>query len=234
MTALATMALLGAASFATAAPAAETTRYLVKVSGMDCASCNAKITGALEALEPVLAVHASFAEQAACFESREAVDEVAVQAAITGLGYAFVGIEEVSGCPPGLNGKLPAPWARRSEGLDVVTISRGETVDLVAHLADGKYTVVDFGAPWCGPCHEAAEALAAYMRTHEDVAVRAVDLEGQTPDASYAQPVVAQHLEYVSGIPWLIAYTPNGKVLVRHRSVEKITAAIDKHRRKQK
>jgi len=226
------MALLlpAGAAFATGRPAPDEVYFVVSAKGMTCAGCNKKTTDALTALDFVSTVHASFVLQEACVEGSGAVDEAAVSAAITGLGYEFGGIEWVDECPEGLRGTLPSPWANRGEGHDVATISHGERVDLKAHLAAGKYTIVDYGASWCGPCHAAAEQIAEYLKTHDDVAVRAVELGGETPEASYAQPVVQQHLQYVDGIPWLVVYGPNGKVLAKDRSVEKVVAAIDKHR----
>lgn len=207
-------------------------RWVVSVEGMSCASCNRKTTAALRALPGVAMVHASFLKQGACVEGTS-LDEAVAKAAVEGLGYTFGGVEAVTECPEGLRGTLPGPWDERAVGLDVVTVSRGEEVDLDAHLAAGKYTIVDFGAPWCAPCHDAAERIAAYLGEHPDVAVRAVDLAGETVDDSYAQPVVAQHLKYVDGIPWLVVHRPDGKVLTRGRDVEKILTAIDKHRAKQ-
>jgi copper chaperone CopZ len=217
-----------------AAPAsANTVRFVVTVDGMNCAGCNTKVTDALTELDFVSTVHASFAQQGACAEGPGPLDEAAVEAAMTGLGYTFKSIETVADCPEGLQGKLPRPWATRAAGLDVETISHGETVDLSAHMAAGKYTIIDFGAAWCGPCHDAAETLAGYLRDNDDVAVRVVDLDGRTADESYAQPVVTQHLEFAPGLPWLIAYSPNGKVLARHQTVAKVVAAIDKHRKRE-
>ena len=222
--------LAAGVAFATEAPAPQTVRFVVSSAGMDCAGCNVKVTKALTALDFVTTVNASFVTQNACAEGSGTVDEEAVKGAITGLGYTFGGLEMVDECPAGLRGKLPAPWATRGTDLDVVTISHGEEVDIGANLAADKYTIVDFGAPWCGPCHEAADQLVVYMQGHPDVAVRAVDLDAQTADASYVMPVVEQHLKYVDGIPWLIVYAPNGKVLAKDRSVERVVAAIDKHR----
>ncbi len=211
-------------------PAAQAGSLVVRVQGMDCAGCNGKLAGALEALPFLSGVHASFAEQGACAAVDGAVDEPAVAKAVADLGYAFVSAEAVDACPQALRGALPEPWAARSTGRDVQTISRGEEVDLEASLVVGCYTIFDFGASWCGPCHEAAERLAAYLDGHGDVAVRAIELGGEDPAASYQQPVVAQHLAYVDGVPWLIVRAPDGRKLIQTNSVDRALAAIDKHR----
>ncbi len=207
---------------------------LVRVQGMDCAGCNNKLSGALSALPFLSDVTASFAEQGACGALAGDVDAAAVQQAVAGIGYAFVSAEPVEACPKGLKGALPEPWATRGAGHDVVTISHGEEFDLAASLVADKYTIVDFGASWCAPCHEAAALVASYLAEHPDVAVRAVELGGEDPAASYQQPVVAQHLAYVDGVPWFLVYAPGGRKLIQGNSAEKALAAIDKHRKKQR
>jgi len=213
-----------------ATPAFAGQSVVVELSGMDCAGCNKGVSAALNELPFLDGVHASFVAQGACGELVGELDEASVQAAIEGTGKTFVKLALLDECPTELRGRLPDPWEHRSEGLDVVTISHGERVDLEPAKVAGKYTIVDFGAAWCGPCHDAADVLAAYLRAHPDVAVRAVDLGGQTAEESYAAPVVAQHLEYVDGIPWLVVYGPDGKPLHKSNSVDKAVAAIDKHR----
>ena len=224
--------LAGLLLVANTAHAETPARWVVSVDGMSCSSCSEKVGSALSTLPEVDRAHASFLEKAACIEG-SSLSESAVKSAVEGAGFVFGGVEAVDRCPQGLRGTLPAPWDDRSAGLDVVTISHGEQVDPVEHLAANKYTIVDFGAPWCAPCHEAAERLAGYLRAHEDVAVRVVDLVGETVEASYALPVVAQHLQYVDGIPWFVVYRPDGKVLMRDRKLDRVFAAIDKHRAKQ-
>ena len=205
---------------------------LVKVSGMDCAGCSGKLGDALEGLDFVDGAKASFTEQAVCGPLTGALDEAAVTSAIGTTGLTLVSITAVDTCPEALRAPPAEPWDKHQDGLDVQTISHGEEVDLAAHRADGKYTIFDFGAWWCAPCHEAAGVLAAHMREHDDVAVRAIELGGENPAASYEHPAVAQHLANAPGLPWMVVMAPDGKVLKRHQSAEKILAAIDKHRKR--
>ncbi len=216
-----------------ATPAAASPGHvLVKVSGMDCAGCNKKVTEALDGLSFVQSVRSSFAEQAACGDLVGALDEAAVKAAIDTTGYALVSVEAVQACPAALMGKAPEPWDKHKAGLDVLTISHGETVDLSEHLVADKYTLFDFGAAWCDPCHEAAELLAGYLKEHADVAVRVIELAGETPAASYEHPIVAQHLSSAPGVPYIIVRAPSGRVLKRTQSPEKAIAAVDRDRAK--
>lgn len=227
--------LLLVASPARADTGPAVSRYLlVTMEGMDCAGCNKRLSTVFSALDWLEDVNASFASQAACGRLVGDLDEPALQLALGEGPHKVLGSKVVDVCPEGLRGRLPQPWDGKAEGLDVTTISHGEVVDLTAHLAANKYTIIDFGASWCGPCHEAADALAIYLAENSDVAVRAVELGGETAQDSYEQPVVAQHLSYVSGIPWLVVYSPDGKMVGKNRSVEKVMALIAKHRRKTK
>lgn len=120
---------------------------------------------------------------------------------------------------------FPDPWAVPTT-LDVETISQGEAVDPLEHLAEGKYTIVDVGASWCAPCHEAAGLLRDYMADHPDVAVRAVAL-GDGPLESYPAASLLTGREM---IPFLIVYSPTGNVLYEGHRAQRALRRIERHR----
>ncbi len=99
----------------------------------------------------------------------------------------------------------PGAAASRPSGGDVRVISEGEAVDLAAHAVKGKYTIYDFYADWCAPCRTLDPQLHELAATHENVAVRKIDI------IDWTTPVVAQHK--VSDLPHMVIYGPDGKHL---------------------
>jgi len=205
---------------------------LLQVQGMTCAGCASTVRSALEALPGVGSVLVSSDQGLACVKADGPLEPSQLGSALEAVGYPLATVDKVERCPDGLLSSLPEPWDHRGEGRDVRTISRGEEVELKTHLVADKYTVIDFGAAWCGPCHEAAERLDGYLSTHDDVAIRAVNLGGQDPTTSYQQPVVAQHLAYVKGVPWFLVHAPGGKLIYKGMDVERVLSVIDRHRKK--
>lgn len=122
----------------------------------------------------------------------------------------------------------PDPWAG-SEGLDVVRISSGESVVPSEHLAPDKFTIVDIGAPWCSPCHQAAKRLQGYVAEHADVAVRAVSLDG-SPTQSPQLPAAKELLPARARIPYFLVYAPDGEELYRGNNLERALRIIGRHR----
>ena len=216
--------------FASLALAADPGFALVQVTGMDDPCCAQKVVSALDALPFVSAAAAAYDRGAACVVLTGPADLVAIQGALAAQGYGATKVDLVEACPPGLTPRRADPWADAA-GLDVKHVSRGETVDLAASLAPGKFTIVDFGATWCGPCYTAAERLAGYLRAHPDTAVRAVMLEGADARASFAQPIVKQHLQWAEGLPYFLAYGPTGKQLYKGSDLDALLATLDKKRK---
>ncbi len=213
----------------TAALAGTPDHLVVHVEGMTCGGCEQRIGQLLGELPEVQAVRASFAHGAACVIGH-ATAEV-VRSRLEGAGYTVGVIEASDACPPGLDGKgKPSAWSN-SHGLDVKIISTGDTFALKAQRVEGRFTVVDFGASWCGPCHALAKRLTAYMQEHDDISVRAVELEGDSPTESFALPVAKQHLAFAPGLPWVIAYGPTGKRIYQGGEVEELITAIEAARR---
>ena len=91
---------------------------------------------------------------------------------------------------------------------DVQVIAHGEEVDLEAHLARGKYTVIDFYAVWCPPCRKLSPALERLAGRHPDrLAVRKVDI------VDWTQPVARQH--GIEELPYLVLFDPEGRPAAR-------------------
>jgi thiol-disulfide isomerase/thioredoxin len=202
---------------------------LIHVSGLDDACCAQKVAVALRAVESVQGVYVA-TDGRACVTSTVAVRPEGVKAALTAAGYSATTLEAVDQCPAGLSAPAGDPWTGIDD-LDAKVISRGEVADLAAFAAAGKFTVYDFGADWCAPCHTTAATLQAYLRTHEDVAVRAVLLGGTDAKSSFAAPIVKQHLQFAAGLPHLIVRSAAGKTVYEGSDIAAALAAIDKKRK---
>ncbi len=196
---------------------------------MDNDCCAQQVAVALRAVESVQGVYVS-TDGRACVTSTVAVRPEAVESALKTAGYAAIKLESVDRCPDGLRAPAQDPWSGIVD-LDVKVISHGEETDLAAHAATGKFTVYDFGADWCAPCHTTAAALQAYLRTHPDVAVRAILLDGSDAAASFALPIVKQHLQFAPGLPYLLVRAPNGKTVYQGPDVTDALASVDRKRR---
>jgi len=85
---------------------------------------------------------------------------------------------------------------------DVAVLSKGDPVDLTAHLVPGKYTIYDFYADWCPPCRTLDGYLRALAANHPNVAVRKIDI------IDWTSPVVQQH--DIHDLPYMVLYGPDG------------------------
>lgn len=223
-----TLALLGWSATLAALPAAAEV-LVIRTSDVDDDCCARDVIAALGTLEFVREVGMSFEMDIACATLDGPVDEAAVQAAMAKTEFSVLEIRREPACPQGTAPRID-PW-KDTAGLDAAIVSRGEVFDLPAARAAAKYTVFDFGAPWCGPCIGAAERLKGELRAHPDLAVRAITLEGATPQESFAQPVVAQHMAWAEGVPWFVVLDPAGKTLYQGSDLDAALKKIAKKAR---
>jgi thiol-disulfide isomerase/thioredoxin len=207
---------------------------LVDVPGADDDCCAQKVASILQQLPFAEAAGASFAQHRACVKLKTGVpaDEASLRKALEEGGYPVAGVTPAPACPAEL---LPRkePWDAHT-GLDVKVVSRGDAVDVGTLASEGRFTVVDFGAPWCGPCFTLADSLAAYLRASADVGVRVVWLDAPDARASFALPAAKQHLAFATALPWLVVLDGRGKQIYAGTDLESATRAIEKRRGKRK
>jgi copper chaperone CopZ len=209
------------------APGAPT---LVGIGGMDCAGCEAEVVEALTAVDGVSGVEASFTDGRACVTVARVVPEAAIRAGLATQKLTATSFATTEACPSTVSRPSSRdPWGDAT-GIDLVTVSTGDDLELDAVAVPGKYTIVDFGAVWCGPCHAAVKVLYPYVQAHPDTAVRAVALAGVNASAAFATPIAKHWLADAAGIPWLVVYSPDGKVLYRGQDAAAAIRAMDRRR----
>lgn len=201
---------------------------VLDVEGMGDACCADNVRNALAALPFARSVTADPLTGRACVDLSGPADEAALQAALAAGGYAILASTPAERCPES-SARPRSPW-EDTGGLDARVISRGEAVSLEQHLAAGKVTLFDFGAPWCPPCWTGAERLKQALAADPGLAVRAIELEGADADASFALPAAEQHLRFAAGLPHFVVKSAKGRTLYQGSDLEAALRAAQEKR----
>jgi thiol-disulfide isomerase/thioredoxin len=113
------------------------------------------------------------------------------------------------------------------DDMDVRVISeKGEAVDIEPNLVQGKVTIIDFGAEWCGPCKDVDALLFDLLDVHDDLAVRKIDV------GDWESEVAKTHLKNIPQLPYVQVYGPDGKKVdaISGLDLKRLKAAIEKAR----
>ena len=81
----------------------------------------------------------------------------------------------------------------------------GQAINLDNVLVEGKVTIVDFYADWCGPCRAISPALEQIASSDPAVYLRKIDI------VKWGTPVTQQYK--INSIPHIRVYGKNGKMI---------------------
>ena len=106
--------------------------------------------------------------------------------------------------------------------MKIVT-EKGDAVgDLDKLRVDGKYTVLDFYADWCGPCRLVDGQLRELVGTRNDIAVRKLNVVG------FESPLAKQMGRKLKALPFVVVYAPDGKKTeITGHNPDKLADALD-------
>lgn len=217
MTALPLRLLAVLLTFMLAASAAAEHTFVSEftIAGLACDGCAATATEALRKMPGVTEATVTFATRGARVESKRRIEPAEFRAALAKFGYEARFPKDLV-VPP----LTPAERAL----LDIKVASNGEAFDVRKHLARGKYTIYDFWAEWCGPCHVLTPKIERLVQESSNVALRTIDLENwDSPAGKQATKEFK-----VPGLPYVRVYGPDGRFVgdVVGNDIEKIKKLV--------
>ena len=113
----------------------------------------------------------------------------------------------------GCNSKVQTLQSKTVEASNPIEVVRGgNEVDLNKHLANGKITLVEFYADWCGPCKMISPALENLARTDGTIALCKIDI------VNWSSPVTRQY--DIHSIPCVVVFDRKGQMVGVMRGVD--------------
>lgn len=122
---------------------------------------------------------------------------------------------------------LPQPLSEEEKkGLDIITIKGGDKINFKDHLTEGKITIFDFYADWCGPCKVFAPKAERLLLEYDNLALRKVDIVDWK--SALAKQLTKDYK--MPALPFTLTFDDKGNFLgkVEGNDIEKVKEIINK------
>jgi copper chaperone CopZ len=199
-------------ALATLPAQAETFRF--HVIGIECQLCAAPIQKALASTPGVERARVDWKKETAEVDVPPAFDKNNLKVALDNLGFVAVFPGETA---KGFEPLAPEELAK----LDIRRFDGKSAVDEKELSAQGKTTLIDYYADWCGPCKTLELRLERYMTAHSEIALRRVDI-GKW-DNTAARQITRQG---AASLPYVRVYDGSGTLVGNGGMWDEILALI--------
>ncbi len=130
-----------------------------------------------------------------------------------------------------LTNKIPSHSQKNNsqEGyLEVNSEKPGEEINIKSSIVYGKYTIIDFSSPFCGPCQQLKPFLQQLHSKRPDIVVRAFDINREGSQGIDWQSPLAQQYNLRS-VPYFKIFNEKGVQIAEGRdATQQVIAVINK------
>ncbi|MAT54074.1 MAG: hypothetical protein CMN32_06300 [Saprospirales bacterium] len=187
------------------------------VEGMSCETC-AETAEKVLTFEGVISAKVDFATKKATVVAEDGITAVDLKKRM----YEYSNFEALF---PGESLVKPLTDEEKA-GLDIRVLPPGEKIKFRKEVVQGKITIFDFTAKWCGPCRIYSPKVERLLLKYPNLALREVDIVKWESDLGQQ---LTRDFEMPS-LPFTLIFDENGKLLgkVIGNQIEELEALISK------
>ena len=187
---------------------------------MTCDNCANTSAQALSELKGVSSAKVDFKTKTATVVSTKSVTREVIKQRIQEKNFEALFDKEML--------EPPLTEAER-EGLNIQDVKGGGKIKMRDYLSDGKITIFDFYAEWCGPCRVFSPKVERLILNHPNTILVKADIVDWE---SALSKQLTQKFQFPS-LPFVLVFNDKGKLLgkVHGNFIDKVEAIVEKSKK---